>query len=190
MRLNKVRGSSLPLENSARHSLFHAGAILWRSRRIGLPPVPEPCGGRLRGSRVDDQQRRYRPFAGGRNRPPDRDGGWLRRSLYAATGPPCGGALDGLRLLPEVWCAEVVHLTGVYSFPTIPTLIAAAMLRKPLVWSPRGALQRWAGSRRVAAKRLWEMACIPLAGRRTVLHVTSEQERMESQRSFRGLPRR
>jgi glycosyltransferase involved in cell wall biosynthesis len=89
-----------------------------------------------------------------------------------------------LRLLPEVRRADVVHLTGVYSFPTIPTLFATAMLRKPLVWSPRGALQRWAGSRRVAAKRLWEIACIPLAGRRTILHVTSEQERMESQRRF------
>jgi glycosyltransferase involved in cell wall biosynthesis len=89
-----------------------------------------------------------------------------------------------LRLLPEVRRADVVHLTGVYSFPTIPTLCAAAMLRKPLVWSPRGALQRWAGSRRVVAKRLWEIACIPLAGRHTILHVTSEQERMESQRRF------
>lgn len=89
-----------------------------------------------------------------------------------------------LRLLPEVRRADVVHLTGVYSFPTIPTLLAVAMLRKPLVWSPRGALQRWAGSRRVTAKRLCEIACLPLAGRRTILHLTSEEERMESQRSF------
>jgi glycosyltransferase involved in cell wall biosynthesis len=89
-----------------------------------------------------------------------------------------------LRLLPEVSRVDVVHLTGVYSFPTIPTLVAAAMLHKPLVWSPRGALQRWTGSRRVAVKRLWELFCMPLAGHRTVLHVTSEQERIESQRRF------
>jgi glycosyltransferase involved in cell wall biosynthesis len=88
------------------------------------------------------------------------------------------------RLLPEVRRADVVHLTGVYSFPTIPTLLAAGILRKPVVWSPRGALQRWAGSRRVTAKRLWEAVCIPLAGRRTILHVTAEQERIESQRRF------
>ena len=88
------------------------------------------------------------------------------------------------RLVREVRRADVVHLTGVYSFPTIPTLFTAAMLRKPLVWSPHGALQRWAGSRRVAAKRLWELACLPLAGRRTVLHFTSERERIESQRRF------
>lgn len=89
-----------------------------------------------------------------------------------------------LRLLPEVRRADVVHLTGVYSFPTIPTLLAAAILRKPLVWSPRGALQRWSGSRRIAAKWLWEAACMPLTGRRTILHVTAEQERVESQRRF------
>ncbi|HTT75064.1 MAG TPA: glycosyltransferase [Candidatus Binataceae bacterium] len=92
-----------------------------------------------------------------------------------------------LRLLPEVKRVDVVHLTGVYSFPTIPTLLAAAILRKPLVWSPRGALQRWAGSRRVALKRLWEAACKPLAGHRTILHVTSEQEQIESHRRFRRL---
>jgi glycosyltransferase involved in cell wall biosynthesis len=91
------------------------------------------------------------------------------------------------RLLPEVRRADLVHLTGVYSFPTIPTLTAAAMLRKPVVWSPRGALQRWAGSRRAALKRLWELACVPLTGRRTILHVTSEQERIESHRRFRRL---
>jgi glycosyltransferase involved in cell wall biosynthesis len=92
-----------------------------------------------------------------------------------------------LALLPAVSRAEVVHLTGVYSFPTIPALIATAILRKPLVWSPRGALQRWSGSRHVTAKRAWELACRPLAAGRTILHVTSEAERLESQRRFRGL---
>jgi len=88
------------------------------------------------------------------------------------------------RLLPEVRWADVVHLTGVYSYPAIPTLLATGILRKPLVWSPRGALQRWTGSRRVISKRLWELACRPLAGRLTMLHVTSEQELMESRRRF------
>ena len=64
-------------------------------------------------------------------------------------------------LLPEVRRADVVHLTGVYSFPDYSHAVRSAILRKPLVWSPRGALQRWAGSRRVAAKWLWEMACTP-----------------------------
>ena len=104
---------------------------------------------------------------------------YLRRRARHAVAPSIA-----LPLLAEVRRADVVHLTGVYSFPTLPTLIAAAVLCKPLVWSPRGALQRWAGSRRVVAKRIWELACKPLAGRRTVLHVTSEQERVESLQRF------
>ena len=109
---------------------------------------------------------------------------YLRRRARHAVAPSML-----LRLLPEVRRADVVHLTGVYSFPTIPTLLAAAILHKPLVWSPRGALQRWAGSRRIVAKRLWESACNPFAGRRTILHVTAEQERVESHRRFPRLTR-
>jgi glycosyltransferase involved in cell wall biosynthesis len=100
---------------------------------------------------------------------------WARRSIAPAM---------LFRLLPEVRWADVVHLTGVYSYPTIPTLLTTVMLRKPLVWSPRGGFQRWAGSRRLTAKRLWELACLPLAGRRTLLHLTSEQEQIESHRRF------
>jgi glycosyltransferase involved in cell wall biosynthesis len=80
-----------------------------------------------------------------------------------------------------VW-ADVVHLTGVYSFPTIPTLALCATHKKPLVWSPRGALQRWSGSRKRILKWLWDVACeTMLSPSRCVLHVTSEQELVESQ---------
>jgi len=45
-----------------------------------------------------------------------------------------------LRLLAAyVSWADIVHLTAVYSFPSI----ACKILGKPLVWSPRGMLQRW-----------------------------------------------
>src|SRR5689334_9734726 len=42
-----------------------------------------------------------------------------------------------LSLLPRLvrW-ADVVHLTGAYSFPTLPTLFLCRQLLKPLVWSP------------------------------------------------------
>lgn len=72
--------------------------------------------------------------------------------------------------------ADVVHLTGVYSFPTLPTLAACRARRKPLVWCPRGSLQRWAGTRRPAAKTVWEAAARTLAPRDLVLHVTSAAE--------------
>lgn len=79
--------------------------------------------------------------------------------------------------LPEgVAWADLVHLTGVYSFPIIPTLFAARAGGKPLVWSPRGALQRWTHTRRRAAKAAWELACRSLLPDRTVLHATSEEE--------------
>ena len=80
------------------------------------------------------------------------------------------------------WC-DVVHVTAVYSSPSIPALLAARILRKPVVWSPRGALQRWTESRRVAAKRVWDGLCdLLLHPGRSVLHVTSRQEAEDSAR--------
>jgi glycosyltransferase involved in cell wall biosynthesis len=89
-----------------------------------------------------------------------------------------------MRLLPEVRRAHVVHLTGVYSFTTIPTLLACRLMRKPLVWSPRGTLQRWRGSYARLLKQPWELACRIAAPRTTTLHLRSETERVESLRNF------
>jgi glycosyltransferase involved in cell wall biosynthesis len=76
--------------------------------------------------------------------------------------------------------ADVIHLTAVYNFSTIPTLLAARFARKPLVWSPRGALQRWAGSRHTTGKAFWNSTCRVLSPRGMTLHVTSQQEAAES----------
>jgi glycosyltransferase involved in cell wall biosynthesis len=96
---------------------------------------------------------------------------------------------DLLRVLGEyVAWADVVHLIAVYSFPTFPTLAYCRRLRKPLVWSPRGSLQRWDGSTRVATKVVWERVCRMLAAKdRVVLHTTSEEEARQSQARFRDL---
>ena len=92
-----------------------------------------------------------------------------------------------LKLLPlSLRWADMVHLTAVYNFPTLPTLAACRWMRKPLVWSPRGALQRWPSSRRRGIKTAWESICRQLAPRGTVLHVTSEQEAAESVAKFPG----
>ncbi|MGZ4833485.1 MAG: glycosyltransferase [Terriglobales bacterium] len=92
---------------------------------------------------------------------------------------------DLLRVLPDyVRWADVVHLTAVYNFTTFPTLAIARRHRKPVVWSPRGALQRWTGSRRPNVKAIWEIVARGLATNRLVLHVTSEQESIESLRKF------
>src|SRR2546426_4611047 len=83
--------------------------------------------------------------------------------------------------------ADVVHLTAVYSFPTIPTLLVCKMLGKPLVWSPRGMLQRWKGTKRPHLKAAWDRTCKTAAPKRLVLHVTSEQEARESESRLHGV---
>ena len=76
--------------------------------------------------------------------------------------------------------AQVIHLTGVYSFPTIPCLILCKWLNLPVVWSPRGSLQRWSGSRRENLKAMWENFCRMVLPENLVLHVTSQEEEIES----------
>jgi len=86
-----------------------------------------------------------------------------------------------LRLWPMIRWADVVHLTAVYSPPTIPTLLICRLLRKPVVWSPRGALQRWEGVTKPRLKSYWDGICNSLIGReKCSLHVTSIQEARES----------
>lgn len=86
-------------------------------------------------------------------------------------------------LYPMIRWADVVHLTSVYSFSTIPTLFLCKLLSKPVVWSPHGALQRWEGSTRPLLKRIWELICNGLLHPdRCVLHVTCRDEAEESRR--------
>ncbi len=81
------------------------------------------------------------------------------------------------RLPSMILWADVVHLTAVYSPPTIPTLLVCKLLRKPVVWSLRGALQRWQGTSRTRTKKAWESICNILCDRsRVVFHLTSEEE--------------
>ena len=91
-----------------------------------------------------------------------------------------------MRLLPTYmrW-ADVVHLTGVYNFPTFPTIFWGRLLHKPLIWSPRGALQRWEGSSRIGLKGIWDFLWYHTADRvELTMHVTSEQESRETLARF------
>lgn len=86
-------------------------------------------------------------------------------------------------LFPMIRWADVVHLTSAYSFSTVPTLFLCRLLGKPVVWSPRGALQRWEGSTRLVLKKAWELVCnLLLRYKQSVLHVTSGSEAEESGR--------
>ena len=62
-----------------------------------------------------------------------------------------------VRLLAQyIRWADIVHLTGVYNFPTFPTLFYCRVLKKPVVSPPRGGLQYWEGSSRRTLKAIWE----------------------------------
>jgi glycosyltransferase involved in cell wall biosynthesis len=103
------------------------------------------------------------------------------RVLYARRTGSASLSLQLLRRLPAmVHWADVVHITAVYSFPVIPAMVACRLWGKPVVWSPRGALQRWSGSTRTGLKDVWDFVCGILQPKNTVLHVTSEQEAAES----------
>jgi glycosyltransferase involved in cell wall biosynthesis len=90
-----------------------------------------------------------------------------------------------LRLLPAyIRWADVVHLSSVYNFPTIPTLLLCRFMGKPVLWSPHGALQRWDGTRRRRLKAVWEWICAAAAPSSLRLHVTSEEEAVASRDRF------
>jgi glycosyltransferase involved in cell wall biosynthesis len=85
------------------------------------------------------------------------------------------------RLSRAVRRADIVHLNAVYSFTTIPTLFLCRVMKKPVVWSTMGALQRWQGTTRQRTKAAWEFICNRLCeSAQVVMHVTSEEEREES----------
>ena len=90
------------------------------------------------------------------------------------------------RMIGMIRWADVVDLTAVYSFPIIPALFVSKLLDKPVVWSPKGALQRWQGSRRVWLKSIWDKVCRLVSPRRMILHVTSEKEGSDTQEKFPG----
>jgi len=95
-----------------------------------------------------------------------------RRLAFASVAPS---------IIKTIWqmikITDIVHLTGIYSFTTFPTLLAIKTYRKPLVWSPRGSLQRWDNTTKPIIKIIWEKICNSIIDEdRTTMHVTSIQE--------------
>lgn len=86
--------------------------------------------------------------------------------------------------------ADVVHLTGAYSFPTLPALALARIMDRPLVWSPRGALQatqEWAAAPNRAIKRMFERSAQILRPSHAVLHTTAACEEAASTVRLQGM---
>lgn len=88
------------------------------------------------------------------------------------------------RLPRLVRWADVVYLVGMYSFPTVPVLLACTLLGRGLVWSPRGALLALNGSRRQRLKKIWNHACQVLMPSVAVCHCTSSDEAEATIRYF------
>ena len=101
------------------------------------------------------------------------------------------GSWQMLARLPRMVAeADLVHLSMTYSFPTLPTILACRLMRKPLVWSPRGAIQAtedWADAPRKGAKRAFERLARWMLPRGTVLHVTSRAEARATARRMPGV---
>ncbi len=90
----------------------------------------------------------------------------------------------------EAGRADVVHVSGTYNYTSMIGFLAAWLRRKPLVWTPRGALQaseEWTGRGGSRAKRIWERVLRWLAPRGAVMHVTAENERELSLRRMPGM---
>ncbi len=96
------------------------------------------------------------------------------RRVLSATAPTLPAAIHR-----ELGDCDLVHLTSAYNFPTLPTLLSARLLAKPIVWTARGALQRWPGARKPIAKDAWMAAGRAIAPH-AVLHFTSREEEAES----------
>ena len=87
------------------------------------------------------------------------------------------------KLMRAVGWADLIHLTATYNFPTLPTLGMARLLGKPVVWSPRGALQAtatWGDAPRKRIKHMFEHGANLLRPANCTLHVTSEAEGADS----------
>ncbi len=81
--------------------------------------------------------------------------------------------------------SDIVHITSMYSLTSLSALFLSRFHNKPVILSPRGALQIWSGSRRIFVKKIWNFICKFLISRMNfVFHVTSEDEKIDVKNVF------
>jgi glycosyltransferase involved in cell wall biosynthesis len=107
---------------------------------------------------------------------------YCRRVLGASFSP---GLIA--RLWKMIRWADIVHLTAVYSSPTIPTLLLCKLLSKKVVWSPRGSFTDWDGASNLRLKTLWNRVCDKLCDPdRVAVHATSDEEVIQSRNKIKN----
>ncbi|WP_170429438.1 glycosyltransferase [Ruegeria arenilitoris] len=95
------------------------------------------------------------------------------------------------RLPRAIAKADLVHLTGTFSFPTLPTLLLAKLIGRPVVWSPRGAIQAtldWKDSPKQGTKRRFLALASRLLPRGSRLHATAAVEAEANGHFFPDVP--
>jgi glycosyltransferase involved in cell wall biosynthesis len=111
------------------------------------------------------------------------------RICYARKSFGNSGSLEMILRLPfRVWHADLVHISMTYSFPTLPTLLLCFVLRRPVIWSPRGAVQAridWDLAPRKRMKKVFELLIRKLLPADSIIHVTASTEKMATSRSFK-----
>ncbi|SFS01626.1 glycosyltransferase [Yoonia litorea] len=108
---------------------------------------------------------------------------YFRRVAGHAFAPAMFASLPG-----AIAAADVVHITGVFSAPTLPTLALCKVFGKPLIWSPRGAIQAteaWGDCPRRGQKRAFLQLARMLMPAAVVLHATSASEAEANTAVFR-----
>lgn len=91
------------------------------------------------------------------------------------------------KLYQGIASADVVHVTATFSFTTLPAFLLARLLDKPLIWSPRGAVQatdEWQDSPRRSSKRLFLEIARKIAPLDLTIHVTADCERIATEKYF------
>ncbi len=94
------------------------------------------------------------------------------------------------RLPRAIAWADLVHLTATYNAPTLPTLALARLMGRPVVWSPRGALQAtadWADAPRLRIKHLFERTAQLVRSDDCTLHITAAPEAAQSVARLSGI---
>lgn len=83
--------------------------------------------------------------------------------------------------------ADVIHLFGLYCFPTIPALVCARLHGKPVFWSTCGGVMPYVFQRRRTLKKIWIRVCRCLAPRNLVMLAASPAEEDAAEVSFPGV---
>ncbi|MFZ2449495.1 MAG: glycosyltransferase [Methylovulum miyakonense] len=84
-----------------------------------------------------------------------------------------------LNIWKDIKTADVIHLQGVFNTQTPVALLFSTFYKKPVLFSPRGALGEWCLKNGSGFKQKWLNWFIKPFAKKMIWHATSEQEKSE-----------